>query len=137
MRNHQAELTDMTIIWSKAKDYISFPHSKTQYNKLVKYLDTLIDDIGDDQDHPLATLMETLGILIEAYEKRMLPVPPKDNVSIIKSLMIEHNLKQKDMPEIGSQGVVSEILNGKRRLNTRQIQALAKKFNISTSVFME
>jgi len=38
------------------------------------------------------------------------------------------------MQEIGSQGVVSEILNGKRQLNMRQIQALSKKFNISPSV---
>jgi HTH-type transcriptional regulator/antitoxin HigA len=28
--------------------------------------------------------------------------------------MLDHNLKQTDLTEIGSQGVVSEILNGKR-----------------------
>lgn len=41
-----------------------------------------------------------------------------------------------DLPEIGSQGVVSEILNGKRELNVRQIRALADRFHVSPSVFI-
>ena len=42
---------------------------------------------------------------------------------------------QKNLPEIGSQGVVSEILSGKRKLNARQIAALASRFNVPESVF--
>ncbi|WP_167338422.1 helix-turn-helix domain-containing protein [Paraburkholderia oxyphila] len=49
--------------------------------------------------------------------------------------MNQHNLKQSDLPEIGSQGVISEILNGKRELNTRQIGLLAQRFRISPAVF--
>jgi HTH-type transcriptional regulator/antitoxin HigA len=45
-------------------------------------------------------------------------------------------LKQKDLPELGSQGVVSEILSGKRELNLRQIKALSKRFNVPVSVFV-
>ena len=47
-----------------------------------------------------------------------------------------HGLRQSDLPEIGSQGVVSEILNGKRELNVRQIRELAKLFNVSPAVFL-
>jgi HTH-type transcriptional regulator / antitoxin HigA len=50
--------------------------------------------------------------------------------------MEEHSLSQSDLPEIGSQGVVSEILNGKRKLNVRQIQALAKRFKVSPATFL-
>jgi len=49
--------------------------------------------------------------------------------------MEEHSLNQSDLAEIGSQGVISEILRGKRELNTRQIRALAKRFAVSPSVF--
>ena len=49
--------------------------------------------------------------------------------------MEEHSLSQSDLPEIGSQGVVSEILNGKRKLNVRQIQGLAKRFQVSPATF--
>jgi len=40
------------------------------------------------------------------------------------------------LPEVGSQGVVSEVLSGKRELNVRQIRALAKRFHVSPAVFM-
>jgi HTH-type transcriptional regulator/antitoxin HigA len=50
--------------------------------------------------------------------------------------MEEHDLTQSDLPEIGSQGVVSEILAGKRDLNVRQIAQLAERFGVSPVVFM-
>ena len=50
--------------------------------------------------------------------------------------MDEHGLTQSDLPEVGSQGVVSEIIHGKRDLNVRQIRALATRFKVSPSVFL-
>ncbi|MFW0859011.1 MAG: helix-turn-helix domain-containing protein [Dehalococcoidia bacterium] len=50
--------------------------------------------------------------------------------------MDEHGLTQSELPEIGSQGVVSEILSGKRELNVRHIHALAKRFHVSPAVFI-
>ena len=50
--------------------------------------------------------------------------------------MAEHDLAQTDMPEIGSQGVVSEILSGKRDLNVRQIARLAARFGVSPALFI-
>ena len=136
MSLHHVEINDLAKSWSKVKEVVSVPHTKKQYNKMVKYLDMLIDEIGGNQNHPLASLMETLGTLIETYEKRIIPIPKQDNISILKSLMADHGLRQKDIKEIGSQGVVSEVLNGKRKLNTRQIQSLSKMFNVSPAVFI-
>ena len=50
--------------------------------------------------------------------------------------MLLHGLRQSDLPEVGSQGVVSEILSGKRALNLRQVQALAERFQVSPAVFI-
>ncbi len=50
--------------------------------------------------------------------------------------MKQHNIKQSDLPEIGSQGVVSEILRGKRELNISQIKKLAKEFRVSPDTFI-
>ena len=50
--------------------------------------------------------------------------------------MEEHGLKQSDLLELGSQGVVSEILSGKRQLNIRQVKLLAKRFKVSPAVFV-
>ena len=50
--------------------------------------------------------------------------------------MKEHDLTQGNLPEVGSQGVVSEVLNGKRRLNVRQILALSHRFGVAPAVFL-
>jgi len=50
--------------------------------------------------------------------------------------MIENSLAQSDLPEIGSQGVVSEILRWKRNLNVRQIKALSGRFHVPLGVFV-
>jgi HTH-type transcriptional regulator / antitoxin HigA len=55
----------------------------------------------------------------------------------LRHLMNEHGLKQAELSaEIGSQGVVSEVLNGKRQLNARQARALAARFNVSAAFFV-
>ena len=54
----------------------------------------------------------------------------------IKEIMREHQLRQSDLPEIGTQGVVSEVMAGKRELNTRQIRRLAERFGVSPAVFV-
>lgn len=35
---------------------------------MVALLDGVIDEVGEDEYHPLASLMETLGSLVETYE---------------------------------------------------------------------
>jgi HTH-type transcriptional regulator/antitoxin HigA len=55
---------------------------------------------------------------------------------MLRYFMNEHDLAQADLPEVGSQGVVSEILHGKRELNLRQIRALAERFHVSPAVFI-
>jgi HTH-type transcriptional regulator/antitoxin HigA len=105
-------------------------------NNAVRILDELMEKVGEDENHPLASLMEILGTLIENYESRHFPETASDPVGTLKFLMKEHDLKQSDLSEIGSQGVVSEILKGRRELNVRQIKTLSQRFNVSPAVFL-
>jgi HTH-type transcriptional regulator/antitoxin HigA len=50
--------------------------------------------------------------------------------------MEQHGLKQSELTEIGSQGVVPEILTGKRELNIRQVRALSERFGVSAATFV-
>lgn len=43
-------------------------HNEREYRQLVKQLDRLIDEVGEDKNHPLASMMEVIGVLIEKYE---------------------------------------------------------------------
>ena len=100
-------------------------------------LDELIDEVSEKRDPVKESLIDTLGTLIKDYEDRNIKEPMGDPIGTLKYLLEEHGLNQSDLQEIGSQGVVSEILNGKRKLNLRQVTALSKKFSVSPSVFIE
>ncbi len=111
--------------------------SKAEYDRAVVVLDTIIDEIGEDEAHPLADLAEALSVFVEAYDKAHYPTPEPSSQEMLRFLMEQNDLNQSDLPELGSQGVVSEILSGKRSLNVKQISRLAKRFNVSPGVFME
>ena len=111
--------------------------TESDYDRAVDLLNHLIDEVGTDETHSLYDLLDTLGTLIHAYEEEHIQIPDVSGAEMLHYLMDEHGLKQSDLPELGSQGVVSEILNGKRHLNLRQIQALAERFSVSPSVFIQ
>ena len=129
------QLKEIERVWPEIRNVFSVPHNEKDYNKLVSLLDVLIDEVGDNESHPLASLMETIGTLVETYEAHNIPEIKGNPIDTLKALMEEHGLKQADLSEIGSQGVVSEILTGKRQLNIRQIKILSKRFNVSPAVF--
>jgi HTH-type transcriptional regulator / antitoxin HigA len=110
--------------------------NEQEYERAVERLNRLLDEVGTDEQHPLYTLLDTLGTLIYAYEEEHHPIPECSGVDVLRFLMDEHGLTQSDLPEIGSQGVVSEVLRGKRELNIRQIRALARRFQVSPAVFI-
>ncbi|MGH8589225.1 MAG: helix-turn-helix domain-containing protein [Gammaproteobacteria bacterium] len=99
-------------------------------------LNALIDVVRDDEAHPLAGLMELVGDLIENYENTHYPMPEAEPREALRFLMEEHGLKQGELPEIGSQGIMSEILAGKRAINARQAKLLAARFGVSAGVFI-
>ena len=130
------QLKEISKVWPDIQNIFSVPHNEKEYDRLASLLDSLIDEVGDNEKHPLASLMETLGSLIETYEGWNIPEIEGNPVDALKALMVEHGLKQSDLSEIGSQGVISEILSGKRQLNIRQIKILSKRFNVSPAVFV-
>jgi HTH-type transcriptional regulator/antitoxin HigA len=59
--------------WSSLAGKVYVPHSEDEYRRLVALLDSLIDEIGEDESNPLASLMEIVGVLIEKYEDENVP----------------------------------------------------------------
>jgi HTH-type transcriptional regulator/antitoxin HigA len=60
-------------VWPMLTDVVFVPHAQGEYQRLVEVLDNLIDVVGEDEDHPLASLMEVIGVLIEKYEDEHVP----------------------------------------------------------------
>jgi len=130
------QLKEIAKVWPEIQPIFSVPHNEKDYKKLVNLLDSLIDEVGNNENHALSSLMETIGSLIETYESQYIPEPEGKSMDTLNALMEEHGLKQSDLSEVGSQGVVSEILSGKRKLNIRQIKILSKRFKVSPAVFI-
>lgn len=106
------------------------------YQRMVAMLEALLDEAGSDESHAAMGLVDIVGDLIEDYEALHHPLPDVTGVQALKFLMEQHGLKQSDLREIGSQGVVSEILTGKRELNIRQVRVLSERFGVSPGTFV-
>ena len=131
-----AELERLSVAWTQMSEVLSVPHTEAEYLRISGLLDLVVDEVGEHDSHPLASLMETLGTLIDAYEREHVVELPASPVAVLRLLMDEHELTQSDLPELGSQGVVSEILRGRRQINLRQVRALSARFGVSPAAFI-
>ncbi len=131
-----AELERLSEAWTQMGEVLSVPHTEAEYLRISAFLDLVVDEVGEHDSHPLASMMETLGTLVDAYEREHVREFPGGPAAVLRLLMDEHGLSQSDLPEVGSQGVVSEILRGRRQVNVRQVRALSERFGVSPAVFI-
>ena len=81
--------------------------------------------------------MDVLSNTIASYEASQSKPQKSKGINALKALMETHHLHQSDLPQIASQGVMSELLNEKRSLNLRQITLLSKHFKVDPSTFID
>ena len=111
--------------------------NERDYKRRVRVMDELLDRIGANESHRLMPLLNIVTKEVEYYEAQHHRLPDAPPAAVLAYLMEEHQLKQTDLAEeLGGQSIVSAILNGKRELNTRQVKALASRFNVSPAVFL-
>lgn len=121
--------------WIAIRPFMTI-RDEADYDQLVAQMNALLDEVGDEEAHPLYEFLDTLGTVLHAYEEAHFAMPEASGVEVLRYVMEEHGLRQCDLPEVGSQGVVSEILSGRRELNVRQIRGLADRFKVSPAVFI-
>jgi len=68
-----AELENVTKAWPPISRAVRVPRTEADYQELVELLDRITDELGEDENHPLASLMDVLGVLIEKYEDEHVP----------------------------------------------------------------
>jgi len=107
--------------------------NERDYKLALKSLETVFDETRGN----LAEYAETLTVLIEHYESENFPIKESSGIEVLKFLMTQNALKQKDLVGIvGAKSTVSEILSGKRPLNLQHIKSLAEKFNVKPATFI-
>ena len=130
--------------WSPISEHFSYPKNEKQYNEMLEVMEEFLA-LDYPDDHPNFILISLLGERIDQYEIENFSEVAEleklshelSSVDLLKHLMKKNGLKQNDMLDVfASQGYVSDILNGKRELNLKQIKALAKKFNVKAEYFI-
>ena len=109
--------------------------TEKQYDKSLKRLNEIFDAKPNSKDGQEA---ELLILLIENYEDQHHAIETPDPIVAVRIRMEELQLKQKDLIGIiGSKGIVSEVLNRKRRLTVKMIRNLSKRLKITPSVLIQ
>jgi HTH-type transcriptional regulator / antitoxin HigA len=94
-------------------------------------------ELGDRMTPEQRELFELLVVLIERFESERYSLSASTPVEVLRELMEARGMKLRDLAAIiGSKGVASEILSGKRGLSKTNIKRLAKHFAVSPVVFL-
>ncbi len=136
--NAKIDVKNLLPAWEnfRAATDIAPIRDKRHCLRMTKILEAVLDETQGNEKHPAVGLVDIIGDLIENYEARHHPLLDVSGIQALKFLMEQHGLKQGDLTELGSQGVVSEILTGKRELNIRQVRALSTRFGVSAATFL-
>ncbi|WP_447756947.1 helix-turn-helix domain-containing protein [Pseudomonas moraviensis] len=129
-------MTTKTVKRFSLSELLRRPEDEDDYDALVSAIDELLEITGDDESHPLMSLVDIIGDWIEEWDRTHHPMAKASGEEVLGYMMREHGLTQSDLPGVGTQSVVSEILSGKRKLNLRQIRWLAERFNVPIEVFI-
>ena len=110
-------------------------HTK-DHVRMVKLLNALLDCVGDDEDHPLASLLDLVGDIVDRYEREHFPMEAAEPREVLRELMDGRGLKQTDLAGIVAQSNLSAILAGRREISARLASRLAKFFGVSPALFV-
>ena len=127
-----AEAIDYGTLLEKIKPEVI--HSEAENRRLIEILERLTaQEHVTEAEEKLIALMT---VLVEHFENQNYPVLDVGPLDIIRHLMEEHNLRQKDLTDVfGTESIVSDVLNGKRELNKEHIRRLSERFKVSPAVF--
>lgn len=106
------------------------------YERAMSLIDTLLDVVGDDENHPLADVLDYLSVQVQAYEDAHVAIPEAAPGEVLRFLMDQHGLRQSDLTDCAPQSRISDILAGRRDISKEIAKKLARRFHVSTDLFL-
>lgn len=110
--------------------------TKEDYAQARATIEVLLDEIGDNENHPLADVLDYLADQVAAYEEEHFPIPEAEPKEVLRFLMEQHGLRQEDLADCAPQDRISDILAGNRGISKDVAKKLARRFNVSTDLFL-
>lgn len=110
--------------------------NEKEYDRLVALMNSLLDAVGDNEDHPLDGLLNLVGDMVSKYEQEHHAIEAAAPNDALRFLMEARGLKQEDLAAVVPQSNLSAILAGKRKISATLAGKLGKFFGISPAVFV-
>jgi HTH-type transcriptional regulator / antitoxin HigA len=109
--------------------------SEAEYDRVLAIAERLT--FNQDKTAAEIKFLKLIVVLIEDYETEHYPMEHVTPYELLQHLMESNNMRQADLVGlIGSRGVVSEVVNGKRAISKAQAKALGEFFNVSPGLFI-
>jgi len=109
--------------------------SEAENERFIQMLEDL-DRKGRRMSSAERRMAELLTLLLEDFEERHYALKAASPVDVVSEVMQANDLKQKDLVDVfGTPSIVSEVVNGKRKLNAEHIRKLCRRFRVSPEVF--
>ncbi|MDD3518261.1 MAG: helix-turn-helix domain-containing protein [Chromatiales bacterium] len=110
--------------------------TKADYRRALAMIDMLLDEVGDDESHPLADVLDFLSDRVREYEDENIVIPEAEPREVLRFLMTRHGLTQSDLADCAPQGRISDILGGRREISKEVAKKLAQRFGVRADVFL-
>jgi len=137
IQSHSGGFPEFAKTWSMLQGQVFLKpiRSEDDYRQMVALAGELSDRV-ENEDSPLAVLFDLVTDLIELWESRNVQVPTAEPREVLRYLLEEHGLKQKDLAEIASPTIISDILAGRRAISKNVAKALGMRFGVAPSAFI-
>lgn len=109
---------------------------ESDYESIKGLADSLADEVGDDEGHPLYSLFDLALELLARWETEHVEIPEAEPREVLRFLLETNDLKQKDLGDIASQALISDILAGRRTISKRLAKSLAERFHLEIGAFI-
>jgi len=107
-----------------------------EYAQASATIDALLEEVGDNENHPLAEVLDFLANQVKTYEDAHFTIPAAEPREVLRFLMEQHHLKQEHMGDCAPQGRISDILSNKRAISKEIAKRLARRFRVRADVFL-
>jgi HTH-type transcriptional regulator / antitoxin HigA len=126
------------LAWMSFKQLVgvTFVRTEEDYAQARATIDALLDAVGDNDNHPLADVLDYLADQVKAYEDENFQIPEAAPNEVLRFLMEQHGLKQEDLGDCAPQSRISDILRGKRSISKEIAKRLAHRFYVRADVFL-
>ncbi|MHB0992253.1 MAG: helix-turn-helix domain-containing protein [Burkholderiales bacterium] len=111
-------------------------HDEASYDQMVTLMNSLLDEVGDDEDHALSGLLELVGDVVSKYERERYAIEPAAPKDSLRFLIEARGLNQESLSAVVPQSNLSAILAGKRKISATLAGKLGKFFGVSPALFV-